>query len=373
MKFIFCGGGTAGHITPAIAIAEKILEKIPDADILFVGRENGDENQTVKLRGFELETLKICGFERKFSINNLQNLNTAFKALKKAKKIIKEFSPDAVIGTGGYVCWPMVKAAQRLRIPTVIHESNAAPGLTAKLLATRCDRVLLNLQGSEKEFKRQDNIRIVGTPVRKEFLMQDRVSARKKLGLNTKDFFIFSFGGSGGSEKLNKTVIEFMESHSTKNKYIRHTHACGKKYFETIKKTHPHLVYGKDGCVIKPYINEMALMIKAADLVIARSGAMTLAEISAAGAAAILIPSPNVTNNHQYKNAKLLRDIKAAIMIEEGDLNERSLTDAVKKLENDIQLRKKISQTVQNFYISDSDEKIANEILNTIKDFKQSK
>lgn len=363
MRLIFCGGGTAGHVTPAIAIAEQILEKRPDAEILFVGRDGGDENQAIKKRGFNIKTVKICGFERKLSLNNLKNLRIALSALKKSKKIVKEFSPNVVIGTGGYVCWPVLKAAERLGIPTVIHESNAAPGLATKLLAKKCDRVLLNLRGSEKEFKRQDNIRIVGNPVRQEFLKQDRTSARKKLGLTDKDLFIFSFGGSGGSQKMNEAVIEFMESHSTKNKNIRHTHVCGKKYFEEIKKKYPNLVYGKNGCIIKPYIDEMALVTKAADVIISRAGAMTIAEISAAGAAAILIPSPNVTNNHQYKNAKLLYDKGAAIMIEESELNERTLSDAVKKLETDMRLRKKISEAIKDFCVLDSGEIIANEVL----------
>ena len=162
---------------------------------------------------------------------------------------------------------------------------------------------------------------------------------------------------------VDLSIIEFMESHSTKNKNIRHTHVCGKKYFEEIKKKYPYLVYGKNGCIIKPYIDEMALITKAADVIISRAGAMTIAEISAAGAAAILIPSPNVTNNHQYKNAKLLYDKGAAIMIEESELNERTLSDAVKKLETDMRLRKKISEAIKDFCVLDSGEIIANEVL----------
>ena len=364
MRLIFCGGGTAGHVTPALAIAERILEKNPNTEILFVGRDGGDENQIIKKRGFDIKTLKIYGFQRKLSIKTIKNIHVALTALKKAKEIIKEFSPNVVIGTGGYVCWPVLKAAERMGIPTVIHESNAAPGLATKLLAKKCDRVLLNLEGSEKEFKRQDNLRIVGNPVRQEFITQDRRIARKKLGLSDKDFFIFSFGGSGGSEKLNNTVIELMDSHSTKNKNIKHVHACGRKYFGAIKKKHPHLAHGKDGCIIKPYIDDMAVMTKAADVVISRAGAMTIAEISAAGTAAIFIPSPNVTNNHQYKNAMLICNAGAAIMIEESELNERTLSDEVKRLENDMRLRKTMAESIKKFCVSDSGEKIANEILN---------
>lgn len=363
MRVILCGGGTAGHVTPAIAIAEGILAKIPDAKILFVGREGGEENQAVKNKGFELRTVKICGFERKISLKNFKNLKTAVSALRKAKSIIKEFSPDAVIGTGGYVCWPVIKAAQGMKIPTLIHESNACPGLSARLLAKRCDRVLLNLQGSQKEFKKQSNIRIVGNPVRDEFLTQNKKAARKKLRLSDRDFFILSLGGSGGSKKINDSIIEFMQSHSTKNPNIAHIHVCGRKYFGEIKKAYHSLTSGVSGCVIKPYSDDMANLMAAADLIISRAGAMTLAEISAVGVAAILIPSPNVTGNHQYKNAKLICEQNGAVMIEESELCERKLSDTVKKIENDMRYRKTLASEIKKFFVPDAKEKITNEII----------
>ena len=366
MKIILCGGGTAGHVTPAIAIAESLLETRPDTQILFVGREGGEENLSVTKNGFELKTLKICGFERKISVKNIKNIYVAMSALRKARKLVTEYSPDVVIGTGGYVCWPILKGAQRLKIPTVIHESNASPGLTTKLLSSKCDRVLLNLPGSEKEFKRQDNIRIVGNPVRNDFLTKSRTASRKKLGLRERDIFIFSFGGSGGSERINSSVVALMQSHCTKNPNIRHIHACGRKYFSEIKSSAPKLVSGSNGCIIKPYIDDMATMIAASDIVICRAGAMTIAEISAVGASAILIPSPNVTNNHQYKNAKLICDQNAALMIEESDLNERTLCDAVKKLENDLHLRKNFSENIKGFFVKDSKEKICSEITSLL-------
>lgn len=366
MKILFCGGGTAGHVTPAVAIAESILEMHSDAQILFVGRENGNENRIIEKRGFPLKTIKIHGFSRSLSFENLKNLFTAMEALKKSKAIIKQFAPDAVVGTGGYVTWPVVKSAQVMNIPTVIHESNACPGLVTKLLAPKCDKVLLNLKGAEAEFKNRKNIKTVGNPVRREFLTLSRKAARKKLGISENEFLIVSFGGSGGSEKLNEAVIALMRSHSSKMKNIRHIHGCGNKYEKDLKHSFPELFREKGGCIIKPYIDDMPTLIKAADTVISRCGAMTLAELSAAGIASILIPSPNVTNNHQYKNAKHIADSGAAILIEEKDLSERSLLDAVRKLENDMCKRREMSEKIKSFYVADSERLIAEEILSLI-------
>ena len=366
MRILFCGGGTAGHITPALAIAEAILGKCPDAEIVFVGREGGEENTMIERRGFMLRTVKIHGFTRDINLDNLKNLFTVAAALKKSKEIIKDFSPDAVVGTGGYVTWPVIKTAQRLNITTVIHEANACPGLVTKLLAPKCDRVLLNLRGTEKEFRKQKNIKIVGNPVREEFLSLTRAEARRRLGISGKEFLIVSFGGSGGARIMNDSAISLMRSHSANNKNVRHIHGCGNKYQKELKKEFPELFIGKNGCVIKPYIDDMPTVIRAADVVISRCGAMTLAELSAVGVASILIPSPNVTNNHPYKNAKHISNSGAAIMIEEKDLSERVLLDAVRKLENDINYRRALCEGIRKFHIEGSAERIGEEIISLI-------
>jgi len=366
MKIIFCGGGTAGHVTPAVAIAEHIKKLYPTAEILFVGREGGDENSVVLKSCFEMKTIKIKGFERRISRENFNSLFIALASLNRAKEIIKDFSPDVVVGTGGYVTWPIIKMAQRLKIPTVIHESNACPGLVTKLLSKKCDKVLLNLSGSEKEFKKQDNLKNVGNPVREDFLKADRESSRKKLGISRKELFIASFGGSGGSRKLNEVIIDVMKNHSSKNRSIRHLHSCGRKYYGEIKDKYPDLVLGKDGCEIKPFVEDMASVMAASDVIISRCGAMALCEICAVGAAAILIPSPNVTNNHQYKNAKLLCDSGAAIMIEEDQLSTESLIAVLNELEAIPKKRKEMSLKANEFYRENSKEIIVEEIVKLI-------
>jgi len=363
MKVMLCGGGTAGHLTPAVAIAESLLNQNKNTDILFVCREGGEENQTVTKRGYKIETVNIHGIERKINFDNIKNIFTALKAVEKAKIIIKQYSPDVVVGTGGYVCWPVLRAAQKMKIPTVIHESNACPGLVTRLLASKCDKVLLNLKGSEKEFKRQDNIKIVGNPVRDQFLNLDKATARKKLGISQNEFLISSFGGSGGSERINEAVISLMKTHCSKTKSIRHIHSCGSKYYDEIKNQYPEFVSGKNGCFIKPYIYDMPSVIAASDIIISRCGAMTIAEISASGCASVLIPSPNVTNNHQYKNAKLVSDANAAIMIEESELNDRILLDTVRKLESNTALRESLCKKIKRLYIKESKSLIVNEIL----------
>ncbi len=367
MRAIICGGGTAGHVTPAIAIGEEIMKCEPESDILFIGREGGGENLAITQRGFRLECLKIEGLSRKISINGIKKLFTAAKALIKAGSMIKEFSPDVVVGTGGYVCWPVLRAAQLRGIPTVIHESNATPGLTTRMLASRCKRVLLNFPFGKGDYKRLDNLCVVGNPLPDALTSTTRAHARRRLGLSDGELFILSFGGSGGSKAINDSVISLMKSYSSRTPRIRHTHATGRKYYEETDEAYKGKRDRRGRCTILPYIDDMHLYMRAADILICRCGSMTLSEAACVGAAPILIPSPNVTDNHQYKNARRLVDCGAAIMIEESELNERTLLDAVRYLECNPQARKKMQEKILSFYKADSREKIVNEIRKVIE------
>lgn len=367
MNLIICGGGTAGHITPGISIAETVISKEPNSKILFIGREGGDENSIIRRRGFELKTIKIQGIARKLTLKNIKSLIGASTALVKSRKIIKDFVPDAVIGTGGYVCWPVIKAAQTLNLPTAIHESNVYPGLSTRLLYNKCDRVFLNFPGSEKEFKNKEKLIVVGNPLLNNLISETRQGARKKLGISNNEFLILSFGGSGGSEIINKNVVSLMKSYCEKLKRIRHVHATGKKYYTKIKTSYPELAQGHNGCIIYPFIEDISTYLRAADIVICRCGAMTLSEIASAGAISILIPSPNVTDNHQYKNGKLFVDKGAALMIEETELNERTLLDAVRYLENNALLRQKMKRNLSTFAVNNAREEIYTELCKIIK------
>jgi UDP-N-acetylglucosamine--N-acetylmuramyl-(pentapeptide) pyrophosphoryl-undecaprenol N-acetylglucosamine transferase len=270
--------------------------------------------------------------------------------------MIKDISPEIVIGTGGYVCWPVLKAAQMARIPTVLHESNAVPGLCTRLLAPKCTRVLLNFPGSEGELRRKDNTAVVGNPILSSLTSETREGARRRLGISSSEFMILSFGGSGGAQILNKHAIALMQNYCMRVNRIRHVHATGRKYYAMIKGAYPALARGSGGCIVHPFIEDMSTYMKAADVVICRCGAMTLSEVASAGVVPILIPSPNVTDNHQYKNAKLFVDKGAALMIEESELNDRTLIDAVRYLENNPQLRAKMRERLKEFSTENSRE-----------------
>lgn len=342
MRVLFCGGGTAGHITPALAIAEEIKISIPNSHFLFVGRENGNENKIIVKEGHPLKTIKIQGLKRKISTENIKSLVYTLKAINDAKRIINEFKPDVVVGTGGYVCLPVIVAARQMKIQTVLHESNVSPGLTTKLLANHVNVVMLGYAGAKGHLSRKANCVVVGNPIRKDFYRITRESARRKLGLGEDEIFIISFGGSLGAGKMNEVILEVMENFSSKENNVRHIHGTGDKYYEEIKKKHH---FSEDsGCRIMPYINNLPTMMKAADIAICRCGAVTLSEISESGVASILIPSPNVSDNHQYKNGRFFSDNKAAYLIEEEKLEAVELEKSLKRLKNDKIERKSVAK-----------------------------
>lgn len=362
MNVLLCGGGTAGHINPAIAIAEEIKAENPSSKILFIGREGGFENELIKKAGFEYKTISIQGLKRSLSIDNIKRIFIAMDAKRKARKIIEEFKPDIVLGTGGYVCWPVISAAKELKIPSAIHESNYVPGLTTKLLAKKCDTVFLNNQDTRKYFPERVRTVVSGTPLLLSFLSNNRNEARRKLGIKNDEIFIVSFGGSIGSEKMNETLVEIIKKYSSKDKSIKHIHATGQKHFKII--TDSYKPSEKTGCKIVPYIDNMPTVLHAADIVICRCGAITLSELQAVGVSAILIPSPNVAANHQLKNGKSLSDIDAALLIEEKDLTFESLKNAIDELKNDENGRKKRAKTIKALSSVKASKIIVNELFN---------
>lgn len=362
MRVLFVGGGTAGHITPAIAMAELVCDKWKGAEIAFVGRAGGSENDAITKSGYKLYTISMQGIERKLTASNIRAVYSAIRALRAANNIINDFDPDVVIGTGGYVSWPVIRAAQKRKIPTVLHESNAYPGLSTRLLAKKCDLVLLNFEWAAKHLKNKSNIRVVGNPLRKTFNDESRFSARKKLGISDSDILIVSFGGSLGSERMNNIIAEMMSRHSAVTPRIRHFHATGRIYYTKFAESYPSLARGVGGCKLLPYIDNMPLMLKAADIAITRSGAMTLSELACAGVASVLIPSPNVTANHQYENAKFIADGGGAILITEDELSQDLLISTVKRLETNAGLRDKYARGISSFSSESTNKKIIREI-----------
>lgn len=357
MKILFAGGGTAGHITPAIAIAEEFM-KSNENDVAFVGRCNGGENRLINNKGYKLFTVKAKGLKRNLSPSNIISLFQNCASVISSLKIIRSFKPDAVIGTGGYVCWPVLWAAIILKIPTYIHESNIYPGMVTKNLAKRCKAVLLNYEATKKHLGANVRTATVGNPIREEFKNITREKARKTLGISDNTVLTVSIGGSGGSEKLNEVILTLMKKEQQSREF-RHVHVSGVKHFDKIKKEHPEFCYQRSFCKVIPYADNMPEYLNAADIIISRCGAMTLSEISAVGVSSILIPSPNVTDDHQKINAQYLVGIGAAVMLEEKDLNGDALFDLWHSLAKSRRKRQAMGSAAKEAYVSESAKKIA--------------
>lgn len=361
MKILLAGGGTAGHINPALAIAGYIREKRPDTEFLFIGNKDGMEQRLVPQAGFKIESIIISGFKRSFSPKNmLENVKTVkrtFSSSNKAKKIISEFKPDICIGTGGYVSGPVIRTAAKMGIPCIIHEQNAFPGVTNKMLAKSVKKVMLAVPDAKKYFEKADVV-ITGNPVRGEILTADKEKSRQELGLDSRPV-ILSFGGSLGARKINEAVADLV-ARSGKDGRYQHIHAYGSygEWFPSLVKDKGTDIEKCDNLDIRPYIDNMSVCMAAADLVICRAGAITLSEIQAMGKPAILIPSPNVAENHQYHNAMALVNRGAAQIIEESQLSGELLMKKADKMLIDPENLDKISENSKKMAIIDANERI---------------
>ena len=375
MKILFACGGTAGHINPALAVAEELRKRDIDTEILFAGNPNGMESRLIPQAGYAFQPIEVAGLQRKPSLENVKrNIKAAYllmKSSKRAKKIISDFQPDIVMGTGGYVSGPIVRKAHQMGIKTLTHEQNAFPGITTKLLAPNVDRILFAVEGAKKYFK--DDIlaksEVVGNPVREGVLTVNREEARERLGIGDK-ICIVSFGGSLGASRINDAVKDVIKYHIAEGK-IHHIHATGrydyKDFIDSLKKDDVPFV-NNPNVDIREYIDNMPTCLAASDLVISRSGAITLSEIECAGKASILIPSPNVAENHQYFNAMELVENNAAMILEEKDLTGESLTNMVKELCEDRDKLKEVGTNASKMAIRDSSKRIADIILQLVND-----
>lgn len=349
MRILLTGGGTAGHINPAIAIAEIVKANCPHAAIAFVGTPEGMENRLVEQAGYPMYHVRVRGLARSLSPRNIEALWLALRSPQKAKKILDDFQPDAVIGTGGYVSWPILAAAATRGIPTALHESNAAPGLTTKRLAPRMTEIWLNFKETANALpKTKAALYHTGNPLRNGFHTLTRQEARKRLGLEKGRLLLLSFGGSLGAPLLNEACLRAGTELCREIPQIRHVHACGRAHYEELEQRYPH-ADGSKNLLLLPYIEDMPLYMAAADIVIARAGAMTLSELALCGSTAILVPSPYVTDDHQYKNAVLLEKAGAATLIEEKTLSAKVLIAKIKELAEDKEKREACGRAIQAF------------------------
>lgn len=373
MNFLFTCGGTAGHINPAVGVAQRLRELMPDCGVLFVGAKGHMETELVPREGFDIETVTITNISRSMSLEGIKhNLNTVKNVINstaQAKKIISRFKPDVVLGTGGYVCYPVLRAAHSMGIPTVVHESNAVPGLTTKMLAGMADSILVGFEESRRYYKDPRKVRVTGTPVRAGFVSLDKAQARKKLGLDPDRPLVVSVWGSLGAEFMNKTMVSFMEM-AMGSPSFSVIHSAGKSGYESMMeeiKARGLENMGEKGMEVRQYIYDMPLVMAAADLVICRSGASTLSELTVLGKPAVLVPSPNVTNNHQEKNARVLEKAGAAVLIPESEINAEKLLGSVSLLLSKPETLAAMSDQMKAVGMSDSTERITDIVLQLAK------
>lgn len=369
MNVVFTCGGTAGHINPALAVANLLRERKPDAKILFVGAEGGMETKLVPREGYELETVKVAPYLRKLTPKAIKhNLTTLFDlraARKKADRIIREFRPDVIVGTGGYASYPMLRQGAKRGVPTAVHEANAMPGLTTRMVADSASRIMVCFEESKNYYKNPERVEVVGMPVRKEFLYTTRAEARKKLGLGDEPLLVSAWGSLGARE-MNKRMADFLALEVRDGCPWRHVHATGSygwRWMPDLVKekgvdlaAHPELE-------MREYIHNMPDLMAAADLILTRAGASSLNELEASGTPCIIIPSPNVTDNHQEKNARVLERSGAARVLLEPGLSAEALYDAAKELMNDAEARRTMQENLRKMAVVDSAERIYHTIL----------
>lgn len=369
MRVLFTGGGTAGHVNPALAAAAYLKFKKSDVEILFVGNKGGMEEKLVPPAGYPIKTITISGFQRRLSVKNIgRNIRTVSRLLSssmQAKKIIKDFKPDVCVGTGGYVCGPVIREAAKMGIPCVLHESNAFPGVTIKMLAKKVHTVMLSVEDAKKYLPQGTNVKVTGNPIRPEILQSDAQEAKRELGLDERPV-ILSFGGSLGSKAINQAMLPLLKRSASDGKY-QHIHGFG---FGKDNANFKEQILDIENCEnvrVLEYINNMSQCFAAADLIISRAGAMTVTEIAAVGKASLLIPSPYVAENHQFHNAMSLVNLGGGDIIEEKNLNPESLMEKVDAILSEPFKAKEMGEKAKAIYVSDVNEKIFEVIMKASK------
>lgn len=363
MKIIVTGGGTGGHINPAIAIAQKIRDVLPETEILYVGTEKGMESELAPRSGFRFASIAVKGFRRKLSLDTIKTAGVLFKGMGQASALLKREKPDLVIGTGGYVCGPLVFMASLKRCPTIIHEQNAIPGATNKILSRFVNTVCISYEDSKKKFPGSKRVVLTGNPVRAEFSRLNREECRAKLGVPPEAFLVVSTGGSGGAGALNRAVKSIFQNYMSEGLFW--AHITGKNYYtEFINDV--SAAPGTWPCRAMAFSHDMPLLIGAADLMVSRAGALIIAEMATAGIPSILVPSPNVANRHQDYNAEICQKGGMAQIIWEKDMDGEALWSTVAILKNDPEALKVMKQAALDMSMKKAVDKMFEEVLRLI-------
>ena len=358
MNVIFTCGGTGGHINPAIAVANIWKARHPDSNILFIGADGGMEEQLVPKAGFQLKTLPGGGLSRSLSFagikKNVKVMYNLVSSVNRCKKIIKDFGADIVVGTGGYASFPALMAACLLKIPSCVHESNAVPGLTTRMVERWADKMLICFPQSARYYKDQSKVQVVGMPVRSEFIQNEKKACREELGLDSRPVILSTFG-SLGAKAMNEMTAELMALEKEAGYPFQHIHGVGSFGWEWMPKlVEEKGVQDNDAIFLKEYIYNMPTIMTAADIVISRAGASTCNEIAAAGIPCILIPSPNVTANHQEKNARALEEQGAAAVILEADCSAEKVMQTICELLENREAYNKMHEALLEIAVPDS-------------------
>ena len=370
MKVVFTCGGTAGHVNPALALAQLFEREHPGCEVLFIGAERGMEQRLVSQAGYPIRQVKVSTFERAWTpdviLHNVKSLLKIPVGLRQAKSILREFKPDLVVGTGGYASFPAVKQAARMGIPTAIHESNALPGLTTRTLADQVDLVMVGFPEAAAYYKNAKKVAVTGTPVRRQFFDLDREQARAELGLTDRKPLVVSFWGSQGATYMNRQTLELLERWVGDDRPFHYIHSGGRNYAEMSAALVEKGVAVSDS-ELRPYIDNMPTVMAAADLVICRAGASTISELTAMGKPAILVPSPYVADNHQYKNAKVLADRGGVALLEEQKCSGTLLYETAVTLLADGTRRAAMGRALKELGAPNATEDIYQELLKILR------
>ncbi len=364
MNVIFTCGGTGGHINPAIAVANIWKERYPDSNILFIGAKDRMEEELVPKAGYRLHTIPASGISRKKNWEgikyNARAISYVFQAVASCKRVIREFQADVVVGTGGYASFPALLAASQLGIPTCVHEANAMPGLTTRMIANRATRVLTCFPESAKYYRHPEKVELVGMPVLREFIYTKKEDARRELGLDDRPLIVSAFG-SQGARAMNEAVLGLFQLEKEAGYPVQHIHATGSYGWEWMPEKVRQAgieADGSSGITMQEYIYNMPTVMAAADIFISRAGAASCNEIAASGTPCILIPSPNVTDNHQEKNARAVEAVGGAVVILEKDCTAQVLMETINQLLSSPEKCRDMSNALQKMCIFDSAERL---------------
>ena len=370
MKVVIAAAGTAGHINPGLAIANKIKQEEPKSEITFIGTTRGLENDLVPRAGFNLKTIDAYGLSKKLTIENIKKMYKTLKGYGEAKKILKDLKPDIVIGTGGYICGATILAAHNLKIPTMLHESNSFPGKAVKMLAKKTDIILISFEDAKERIPNAKKIVHTGTPVKikkQEYTNSQIEKLKKELGLNNEKPLVLIFGGSQGAQKINEAIMGIIKNKLNKEYQI--IWATGPKQYDIIKEkledANININYIENTKIV-PYIYNMEEIMNVSDLIVSRSGAMTITEIANLAKPSILVPLPNVSGDHQMYNAKVLANKNAAIIIKNDELNTVDLNTKIKEIVLDKNKKEQMGKNAFKVSTKNVEEKIWQEIKELI-------